>query len=303
MPAMRERKVKDPYEVLGVAKTAGADDIKKAYRKLARTLHPDLNPGNKKAEDRFKEVSAAYDLLSDADKRAKYDRGDIDASGAERPRYSYRSHAETGQGGKYRDFDYGFGAEDIISEIFGRRGGAQARGPARGPDQHFSLRIGFVDAATGATKRISLPNGKSLDVRIPPGTEDGQTLRLKGQGTPGRNGGPAGDALVEIAVEPHPFFTRDGKDVHVELPVTLQEAVLGGKVPVPTVDGRVSLTIPPGSNTGTVLRLKGKGIAGGDQFVKLKVVLPERPDAELQSFLRGWSTGHDYDVRTKAGMA
>lgn len=295
--------MKDPYEVLGVAKTAGADDIKKAYRKLARTLHPDLNPGNKKAEDRFKEVSAAYDLLSDADKRAKYDRGDIDASGAERPRYSYRSHAETGQGGKYRDFDYGFGAEDIISEIFGRRGGAQARGPARGPDQHFSLRIGFVDAATGATKRISLPNGKSLDVRIPPGTEDGQTLRLKGQGTPGRNDGPAGDALVEIAVEPHPFFTRDGKDVHVELPVTLQEAVLGGKVPVPTVDGRVSLTIPPGSNTGTVLRLKGKGIAGGDQFVKLKVVLPERPDAELQSFLRGWSAGHDYDVRTKAGMA
>jgi len=298
--------VRDPYQILGVAKTATAEEIKKAYRKLARTLHPDLNPGNKQSEEKFKEASAAYDLLSDPVKRGKYDRGEIDATGAEKPRYSYRTYADAGQGAKYRDFDFGFGAEDIISDIFGRRTGP--RGPMRGADQHYSLKVSFNDAALGATKRITLPSGKSLDVRIPAGTTDGQTLRLKGQGAAGRNNGPAGDALVEITVEPHPLFVRDGKDIHLELPVTLQEAVLGAKVTVPTLDGRVSLTVPPGSNTGTTLRLKGKGIGDerkgrGDQFVKLKVMLPDKPDEELRSFLQQWAKKHDYDVRTKAGMA
>lgn len=307
--------MKDPYQVLGVARTASADEIKKAYRKLARSMHPDLNPGNKQAEDRFKEISAAYDLLSDPVKKARYDRGEIDASGNERPRHHYRSHAAgSGAGGfggfsgRFRDFDAGgFDADDILSDIFGRRTSSRARGPARGANQHYSLTVSFVDAALGATKRITLPMGKSLDVRIPPGSEDGQTLRLKGQGAPGAGGGPAGDALIELTVEPHPFFTRDGHDIHLDLPVTLPEAVLGAKVTVPTLEGRVALTIPPASNTGTTLRLKGKGIPRsgqqrGDQYVRLKVVLPDKPDAELQEFLKAWRRKHDYDVRGKAGI-
>lgn len=304
--------MKDPYLTLGVGKKATADEIKTAYRKLARTLHPDLNPGNKQAEERFKEVSVAYDLLSDADKRGKFDRGEIDASGAEKPRYSYRSYAEAGKGGKYRDFDFGFGAEDIMSDIFGARGGrgaGQQRMRLKGADQFYSLRISFAEAALGETKRITLPNGKNLDVRVPPGVEDGQTLRLKGQGSPGTGGGEAGDALVEIAVEKHPFLIREGNDVQLDLPITLPEAVLGGKVTVPTIDGKVTVTVPPGSNTGTTLRLKGKGIghgkagARGDQFVRLKVMLPDKPDAELQKFLENWARSHDYDVRTRMGMA
>lgn len=304
--------MKDPYQILGVGKTASGDELKKAYRKLARTLHPDLNPGNKQAEERFKEVSAAYDLLSDPDKKAKYDRGEIDASGADKARYSYRSYAESGKGGKYRDFDFGFGAEDIVSEIFGARTGRSqsgARMRLKGADQHYSLKIPFVEAAQGSTKRITLPTGKNLDVRIPPGVEDGQTLRLKGQGAPGTSGGEPGDALVEITVESHPFFNRDGHDIHLDLPVTLAEAALGAKVTVPTIHGKVTVTVPPGANTGTTLRLKGKGIGHGrggehgDQLVKLKVMLPDKPDTELQTFLEKWSQTHPYDVRTRAGMA
>ncbi len=304
--------MKDPYQVLGVGKTASGDEIKTAYRKLARTLHPDLNPGNKQSEERFKEVSAAYDLLSDTAKRGKYDRGEIDASGAEKARYSYRSYAESGKGGKYRDFDFGFGAEDIMSDIFGARTGrtqSGARMRLKGADQHYSLKVSFIEAAQGTTKRITLPNGKSLDVRIPPGVEDGQTLRLKGQGAPGTGGGEAGDALVEISVEAHAFFSREGHDIHLDLPVTLPEAVLGAKVTVPTIHGKVTVTVPPGSTSGTTLRLKGKGIGHGkggehgDQFIKLKVMLPDKPDAELQAFLQQWSKTHPYDVRTRAGMA
>lgn len=304
--------MKDPYLVLGVSKTVSGDELKKAYRKLARTLHPDLNPGNKQAEERFKEVSAAYDLLSDPGKKAKYDRGEIDASGADKARYSYRSYAESGKGGKYRDFDFGFGAEDIVSEIFGARTGraqSGARMRLKGADQHYSLKVGFVEAAQGSTKRITLPTGKNLDVRIPPGVEDGQTLRLKGQGAPGTSDGEPGDALVEITVESHPFFSRDGYDIHLDLPVTLPEAVMGAKVTVPTIHGKVTVTVPPGANTGTTLRLKGKGIGHGkggehgDQFIRLKVMLPDKPDAELQAFLQQWSKAHPYDVRTRAGMA
>lgn len=302
--------MKDPYQLLGVGKTASPDEIKKAYRKLARTLHPDLNPGNKQAEEQFKEVAAAHDLLSDPEKKAKYDRGEIDASGAEKSRYSYKNYAEAGKGGKYRDFDFGFGAEDIMSDIFGARGAraqSNARMRMKGADQHYSLKVAFVEAAQGITKRVTLPNGKNLDVRIPPGVEDGQSLRLKGQGAPGTGGGLAGDALVEITVEAHPFFSRDGHDILLDLPVTLPEAVLGAKVTVPTVHGKVTVTVPAGSNSGTTLRLKGKGIGHGgehgDQLVKLKVMLPDKPDPELQTFLQQWSKAHDYDVRTRAGMA
>lgn len=301
--------MKDPYQTLGVARGASQDEIKKAYRKLARSLHPDLNPGNKQAEDRFKEISAAYDLLSDPEKRGKFDRGEIDASGAEKPRWGWRAHAEGAAAGKYREAGgFGFDPDDILSELFGRRRGAAAGETVRvhGADQHYALRVPFVEALLGATKRITLPTGKSLDVRVPPGTEDGRTLRLKAQGSPGTGGGRAGDAYIEIKVEPHPFFSREGNDILLELPVTLPEAVLGAKVTVPTVDGKVALTIPPGSNTGSTLRLRGKGVphgqARGDQLVRLKVMLPDRPDRELEEFLRDWAPRHGYDVRTKAGM-
>lgn len=317
--------VKDPYQALGVAKNATPEQIKKAYRKLARTSHPDLNPGNREAEERFKEISAAYDLLSDPDKRARFDRGEIDASGAEKPRWSdYRTYAEGARGGKYRE-GAPFGdldLDDILGDLLRRRGaGAGAGGTGgsggmhwtfggedvrmRGADAHYSLRVPFVDACLGATRRVTLPHGRSLDVRIPPGTENGQTLRLKGQGSPGTRGGPAGDALVEIQVEPHAHFTRQGYDIHVEVPITLQEAVLGGKITVPTLTGRVSLTVPPWSNSGTVMRLKGKGVPHGarhgDQLVKLRIALPEKPDQALQDFLAEWGKSHDYDARAKLG--
>jgi|SRR5688572_24373669 len=281
--------MKDPYQLLGVARDADQETIKKAFRKLAKKLHPDLNPGNKKVEQEFKEVNAAYDLLSDPQKRARFDRGEIDATGAERPERSfYRAYAEGGGNAKYREAEFGeFSAEDILSELFGRGRRNRQTTRMRGEDVSYTLTVSFVDAANGAKKRVTLADGKTLDVTIPPGTEHGQTLRLKGQGMPGTGGGPAGDAYVEIHVEPHAFFTRKDSNVHLEVPVTLSEAVLGASLTVPTVDGKVSIKVPPGSNTGTTLRLKGRGIVDrksgqrGDQYVTLKVVLPERPDPEL----------------------
>jgi DnaJ-class molecular chaperone len=303
--------MKDPYQVLGVARDANQDAIKKAFRKLAKKLHPDLNPGNKKVEQEFKEVNAAYDLLSDPKKRERFDRGEIDASGAERPERSfYRAYAEGGGNTKYRDAEFGeFSAEDILSELFGRgrsRGGRPPR--MRGEDVNYTLPVSFIEAANGSKKRVTLADGKTLDVTIPPGTENGQTLRLKGQGLPGVGGGAAGDAYVEIQVEPHAFFTRKDSNIHLDFPVTLPEAVLGATVTVPTVDGRVSVKVPPGSNTGTMLRLKGRGLLDrktgerGDQYVTLKVVLPEHPDPELKQFLEQWSANHRYDPRAKSGI-
>jgi DnaJ-class molecular chaperone len=310
----------DPYKTLGVSPGASADEIKKAYRKLAKKLHPDLNPGTKKIEQEFKEVSAAYDILSDTEKRAKFDRGDIDASGAERPgRGFYKSYAESGQGAKYRGGDSYFG-DDIFSDLFGggfgaqtgsagggaRRGGARMN--IRGADVSYAASADFIEAALGAKKRLTLTDGKTLDVTIPPGTEDGLTLRLKGQGLPGL-GGPAGDAFIEIKVEPHPLFTRQGNDIHLELPVTLPEAVLGASITVPTIDGKVSVKVPPGSNTGSVLRLRGKGVPRakgaerGDQYVKLKVVLPDKPERELTEFVERWAKKNGYDVRAKTGLS
>jgi DnaJ-class molecular chaperone len=302
--------MRDPYQILGVARDADQDTIKKAFRKLAKKLHPDLNPGNKKVEQQYKEVNVAYDLLSDPQKRARFDRGEIDASGAERPERSfYRAYAEGGGNAKYREAEFGeFSAEDILSELFGR--GRRNRQPPRmrGEDVTYTLAVSFVDAANGAKKRVTLADGKTLDVTIPPGTEHGQTLRLKGQGMPGVGGGSAGDAYVEIQIEPHAFFTRKDSNVHLEVPVTLPEAVLGATLTVPTVDGKVSIKVPPGSNTGTTLRLKGRGILDrksgqrGDQYVTLKVVLPERPDPELAEFLERWSATHGYDPRAKLGI-
>lgn len=302
---------RNPYEVLGVKKGASEDEIRRAYRKLAKQHHPDLNPGNKAAESRFKDISAAYDLLSDKEKRARYDRGEIDESGAERPQAAhawYRDFAEGAPGARYQAAE-GIEPEDLddLFGFFGRaaRGGRAGRGRTirmRGPDQHFSLTVEFLDAVNGARRRLNLAPDKSLDVTIPPGVHDGQVLRLQGQGGPGIGGGPPGDALIEIHLAPHPFFRREGDDIHLDLPITLGEAVLGAKVTVPTVTGPVTMTIPANSNTGRVMRLRGKGVkradgARGDQYVALKVVLPEGGNPELTGFVRDWAPKHPYNPR------
>lgn len=315
--------MRDPYTVLGVDKKASQDDIKKAYRKLAKELHPDLNPGDEAIEQRFKEVSTAYNTLSDTVARAKYDRGETNPDGS--PRYGDAFHRAYSYGGREAEGGAGDSSggnfEDLFSDLFGRAkadprrgpgprggGGGQRGGRVKGRDVQYTLQVTFAEAARGVRRRISLYDGKSLDVTIPPGTEDGQTLRLRSQGMPGLGGGTAGDAYVTVQVQDDAMFRRKGKDVYLTIPVTLDEAVLGGKITVPTIDGRVTVTIPPGSNTGSMLRLKGKGVAGqrggarGDQIVELEVVLPDRPDDELRSFLQGWALRHRYDVRKKAGL-
>jgi DnaJ-class molecular chaperone len=300
--------MKDPYEILGVQKTDSADAIRTAYRKLAKKHHPDLNPGKPEAAERFKEISSAYELVSDADKRARYDRGEIDASGNEVPpqRPFYRDYADAAGQHHYRG-NTGFdpeNLEDILAQAFGGRGpgarGASAGGQpftARGSDAHYTLTVSFLDAANGTSRRITLPEGKTLDVRIPAGTRDGHVLRLKAHGMSGFGGGPPGDALVEIVVAPHPLFRREGDDIIVELPVTIQEAVVGTTLEVPTIKGKVRLTIPPNSGTGTRLRLRGRGVAEGHQFVQLHVVLPPENEPELAAFLRTWSPQHPFNPR------
>jgi DnaJ-class molecular chaperone len=300
-----EQALNDPYQTLGVNKDASQDDIQKAYRRLAKKLHPDLNPGNKAAEEQFKEVSAAYGLLSDPEKRGRFDRGEIDASGAERPRqHYYRDFAEGGahpysSEAGYADFA---DSDDVLSSLFGR--GARGNIRMRGQDAQYRLELDFLDAVNGGKRQITLPDGSLLDVTIPPGTRDGQVLRLRGKGRPGIGGGPPGDALIEIEVRPHPIFTRKGDDIHLDQSISLREAVLGGKVNVPTPTGPVAMRIPQWSNTGKVLRLKGKGVprpdgTHGDEYVSLKVMLPEAPDPELEKFIAQWQpagAGHPHQT-------
>jgi DnaJ-class molecular chaperone len=310
----------DPYRTLNVPRSADQAAIKQAYRKLAKMLHPDRNPGSARAEQRFKDVSQAYDLLSDPVKRAKYDRGEIDAEG--RPRQTFRGFdfADDPQsaaegifgkmfGGAFRrgfggPFGEGFGSgrtqfrfDDLRREA-SAAAGAAARQPRRGVDRRYCLEVDFATAALGGKQRLHLDDGRAIEVMVPPGAEHGRTLRLKGQGDRASPGGAAGDALVEIGVRPHPWFTRKGHDVHVELPISAPEAVLGASVPVPTIDGQVRITVPAGSNSGRMLRLKGRGIVQpdgrrGDQYVRLLVVLPEGPDSELEA----WARRRKYDVR------
>jgi DnaJ-class molecular chaperone len=317
---------KDPYQVLGIPKSASADEVKRAFRELAKKYHPDKTKGDKAAEVKFKEINTAYDILGDAAKRRRFDRGEIDAAGNERAYTSANDGPWAGKssgfagGTNFRDFNFtdntqrggGFSAEDIFSDLFGTRGNKnKSRGgpfdrASKGDDLPYDLAITLFEAVRGGKRRIKLPNDRTIDVAIPTGTTDGQTLRLKGLGEAGRSGGPNGDALVTLKVEKHPFFVMKGLNIHVEVPVTLYEAVLGGDIKVPTLDGPVNVKVPAGSNSGTQLRLKGKGVTpggknttAGDQYCTLKVVLPEKADDDLANLVEKWAKKHQYDVRKK----
>jgi len=305
----------NPYETLGVAPNASQDDIRKAYRKAAKESHPDLNPGKPEAEKRFKEISAAYDIIGDADKRKRYDAGEIDETGAERQpeRHFYREYAETDAGSRYsrhgasagrrggagEDFDY-----DIFANLFRGRGGEGATFRMPPQDVRYALEIDLLDAVNGTHKRVVMPDGKTLDIMIPAGIGDGQVLRLKGQGLPGSDGKP-GDAYVEISVRPHPGFKREGFDILSTLPVSLGEALNGASVRVETVDGAVDAKVPKGAKEGMKLRLRSKGVprgkAGGrgDQLFEIHIVPPEGADEALAQFMAEWEKTHPQNPRKK----
>ncbi|NOE35070.1 MULTISPECIES: DnaJ C-terminal domain-containing protein [unclassified Ruegeria] len=298
----------DPYSVLGVAKDASAAEIKKAYRRIAKECHPDLKPGDAEAEAKFKAAAAAYDLLKDPETRARYDNGEIDASGQERPQQQfYREYAEAA-GNPYR----GRQADpDDMSDIFaefmrGRGGFGGQRGHefhAPGHNLNYSLQISFLDAVFGASQKLTLPDGDRIEVKIPAGITDGQTIRLRGKGAPGFGEGPPGDALVTVSVASHPVFDRQGDDIHITLPITIDEAILGGKVPAPTIDGGVNVSVPAGTSSGKTLRLRGKGVKKrgsserGDQLIELTVSMPDKIDDDLKQFMETWRETHSYDPR------
>jgi DnaJ-class molecular chaperone len=295
----------DPYDVLGVRRGDSDETVRAAYRKLAKKHHPDLNPGKSDAAERFKTINAAYELLSDPIKRGKFDRGEIDAAGNEIPpqRPTWHDFGDAaGDEGLHR---YRGGAtlnpedlESLLGAAFRDRFEARDAN-RRGYDVHYSLTVDFMDAARGAVRRLNLPDGRTLDVSIPAGMRDGHVLRLKGQGEPGQGSGSAGDALIEISVAPHKLFRRVGDDVVMDLPITLEEAVLGASIEVPTIKGKVLLKIPPNSNTGKRMRLAGRGIAGGNQVVVLNVDLPHQPEPELAAFLKTWKPAHPYNPRAE----
>ena len=295
----------DPYSTLGVSKSASDSEIKKAYRKLAKELHPDVKPNDKAAEAQFKKVSAAFALLSDAEKRARYDRGEIDADGNERNPFQGGFGGRGPGGGPFGGAQGGAGVgpdvfEDLFGGMFGQGGRSRGFGPSKGADVRYRLDVSFMEAVNGARRRVSMGDGRSLDITIPAGVETGQVLRLKAQGDPGPPGASPGDALVELTVGSHPVFERDGKNLRMDLKISLAEAVEGGKIPVETPSGKVSLNVPAGSNSGSILRLKGKGVqlrdAPGDLFVRLLVTLPAKPDQDLKAFVKGWSLRGE-DVR------
>ncbi|RAK65660.1 DnaJ C-terminal domain-containing protein [Phenylobacterium kunshanense] len=305
---------RDPYQELGVARTASADEVRKAFRKLAKENHPDTNPGNKAAEERFKRVSAAFDIVGDPEKRKKFDAGLIDADGRETAGgfgaggFGGGGFGQ-GRGGFRTESFEGADLGDILGEMFG--GGRGGRGGAgggfggfsqRGADTRARLEIDLEDAIRGGKRRIAFSDGRTIDVTIPKGAQDGQTLRLKGQGAPGRSG--PGDAFIEIAIAPHPVFKREGESLVMDLPVTFYDAVLGGKVEAATPDGPVMVTVPKGSNTGARLRLKGRGLADakggrGDLFARLVVVLPDAPDPALEAFAEDQKAKRPYSPKRR----
>jgi len=295
----------DPYKTLGVPKTASQDEIRSAYRKLAKALHPDANPGDKAAEERFKSVSAAFNVLSDPEKRAEYDAAEraglghqFGAAGGSRGPFNFRQGRQAGRG-----FD---DLGDIFSDLFTDFGAAGTTTQRRkGEDVRQRLTLDFMQAATGGKHRVILPGGRSVDVAVPAGAVDGQVLRLRGQGHPSPNGGNPGDALVEVKIAEHRFFSRDGDNVRLDLPITLREAALGAKVRVPTIDGDVEVRVPEGSSSGTLLRLRGKGFAGqkggrGDQIIRLMVAVPDRDEA-LRAFLEDWTPPQGHNPRKGLG--
>lgn len=292
----------NPYEILGVTQDASQKDIQSAFRKLAKKYHPDLNSGDKNAEEVFKEISAANEILGDEEKRARFDSGEIDINSVERA-FSHKHREYAGANGGEAFFDEGgfsqFGGfEDVFASFMSRRGGdpdashfggAQSR--AKGADVHYTMEVSFLDGINGTTASVSLAPGSSIDVKIPAGTRDGQVLRLRGKGAKGTVKGQDGDALIEIRIKPHSFFKRDGDDIRIDIPITVREAVLGGKIRVPTPGGYLNMTLKPNTNTGTTLRLKGKGApkAGGgigDLLATVKIVLPETPDPELTALMQ-----------------
>ena len=326
--------MRDPYQTLGVAKGADAAAIKGAYRKLAKKLHPDANKQDPKAASKFAELNAAYEILGDEDKRKAYDRGEIDAEG--KPRFQGFAGAGAQPGGFGRDgfetftwnsdgfqrrggrasrgFGGGGGFEDILKDVFGGRAGKRRGGrgasmefepedfgsPPRGADISAELTISLAEAVNGASRRLHLSTGKELDVKIPAGLSDGQTIRLKGQGMPGPDGSN-GDLLIKVSLAPHPLFKIDGNDLRLDLPITLYEAELGGKVRVPTLDGAVELTIPPRTTSGRTFRLRGKGVPAksgtGDLLVTVQLTLPEQRDAEFEELMHKWRESHPYNPR------
>lgn len=308
----------DPYSILGVPRSASEKDIKSAYRKLAKELHPDTNKDNPKATERFSEVTNAYDLLSDRDKRAKFDRGEIDADGNPAGGFGGGFGGGGFGGGNPRGHQGGFGgggAEgvdigDIFEGLFGGRGGGMGGGmggsarrgpPPKGANVNYRLQVSFVDAATRADQRITLSDGKTVDLKLPSGLENGQQMRLGGRGEPGPGGN--GDAIISIEIGTHPFYERDGDNIRIDLPISLAEAVNGAKVKVPTVDGPVMLTVAPGTSSGRTLRLKGRGFSRkdatrGDQLVTLQIDLPQE-DQDLKARLDGWQDMRD--IRSKFG--
>jgi DnaJ-class molecular chaperone len=295
----------DPYAALGVARTATPDEIRKAYRKLAKELHPDVRPNDPAAAERFKRTTAAFNLLSDAQLKARFDRGEIDADGNEQPVFQTGgagfggfggfAGGRTRHGGSARPDAF----EDLFDGLFSRGAGPRGSAAQRGEDVRYRMEVDFLDAVNGGRRRVTMSDGRSLDLAIPAGLKSGQTLRLKNQGLPGLGGGPAGDALVEVTVGSHPLFRREGDDIRMELKISLAEAVEGGRVGVSTPSGMVTLTVPPGSNSGDVLKLRGKGVqvkpVAGDLLVRLMIVLPRKDDPELREFVRSWSQ-RDADV-------
>jgi DnaJ-class molecular chaperone len=329
--------MRDPYEVLGVSKSAGEGDIKSAYRRLAKKLHPDANKHDPKAATRFAELNAAYEIVGDADKRKAFDRGEIDAEG--KPRFQgFEGFGGQpggglnpgGGGAHFESFSFGpdgfrrsgtgsggAGIDELLRGMFGggaARGGRAGGGgfgsvfegedfgaaSGAGQDLHASLTISLNDAAKGTKTRVHLPTGKDVEVKIPAGIASGQQIRLRGQGWPSANG-RAGDALITVNVAAHPLFKPDGADLRLELPVTLYEAVLGGKVRVPTLDGAVELAIPAGTNSGRTFRLKGKGLkansGAGDLLATVRVMLPEKDDEDLKTLMKSWRDKKPYDPR------